>query len=191
MDLLKILSRDRTCRATTGLTRRNFFRLLGWFERELDRISKQKNPRGSGRKSPLLTCRDKLFFVVYYLKNYPTFDVLGANFNMDRTRACREVHFLCEVLMTTLRRVNALPVEAFRSKKHFMKKFPGLNLVIADGTERRRRRPQNARKQREFYSGKKKTHTLKNLVITDSKKQILFVSETVPGKTADKTLFFE
>jgi hypothetical protein len=34
--------------------------------------------------------------------------------------------------------------------------------LLIDGTERRRQRPKNAKKQEEYYSGKKKAHTDKN-----------------------------
>ncbi|EMF80398.1 DDE family endonuclease domain protein [Leptospira weilii serovar Topaz str. LT2116] len=71
-----------------------------------------------------------------------------------------------------MKQVGALPKQSFKNKAEFMKFFPDLKVVITDGTERRRRRPQNREKQKEFYSGKKKTHTVKNLVVTDQKKKI-------------------
>ena len=39
---------------------------------------KRKRKPGSGQKGKLLTIYDKLVFLLYYLKVYPTFDVLGA-----------------------------------------------------------------------------------------------------------------
>jgi hypothetical protein len=51
---------------------------------------------------------------------------------------------------------------------------------IIDGTERRRQRPKEARKQAMHYSGK-------NVVIaTVKKKRVSFLSQTYPGKTHDK-----
>jgi len=44
----------------------------------------------------------------------------------------------------------------------------GAQLELAiDGTERRRQRPQAATQQREHYSGKKKTHTDKNILLVN------------------------
>jgi hypothetical protein len=58
---------------------------------------------------------------------------------------------------------------------------------IVDGTERRRQRPKKAEKQALHYSGKKKIHSDKNLVIaTVRNKRVSFLSRTYPGKTHDK-----
>jgi hypothetical protein len=58
---------------------------------------------------------------------------------------------------------------------------------LIDGTERRRQRPKEAQKQSEHYSGKKKAHTDKNLLLVSSHtKKVLYLSPTVVGKTHDK-----
>jgi len=59
--------------------------------------------------------------------------------------------------------------------------------LAIDGTERRRQRPKDAAKQREHYSGKKKAHTDKNiLLVNESTGKVLYLSPTVAGKTHDK-----
>ena len=63
--------------------------------------------------------------------------------------------------------------------------------IFIDGTERPRRRPKNKDIQKENYSGKKKRHTVKNLVITNRKKEILYLSNTVQGSMHDFTLMKE
>ena len=58
---------------------------------------------------------------------------------------------------------------------------------VIDGTERRRQRPTKAAQHKEHYSGKKKTHTDKNLVlINSSTTKVIYLSPTVAGKTHDK-----
>ena len=42
---------------------------------------------GGGRKGSLPTVRDKVIFCLFYLKNYPTFDVLGNLFSLSRSSA--------------------------------------------------------------------------------------------------------
>ena len=55
--------------------------------------------------------------------------------------------------------------------------------------ERRLQRPKNPEKQALHYSGKKKTHTDKNVVIvTLPSKRIDFLSHTCVGKTHDKKI---
>jgi hypothetical protein len=60
--------------------------------------------------------------------------------------------------------------------------------LIIDGTERRIKRPKDSKKREENYSGKKKTHTIKNVVVTNSRKKVWFLSRTVEGKKHDKRL---
>ena len=59
--------------------------------------------------------------------------------------------------------------------------------LIIDGTERRRQRPKKADKQELHYSGKKKTHSDKNVLVASAQtKRIAYLSQTYPGKTHDK-----
>ena len=51
--------------------------------------------------------------------------------------------------------------------------------LIIDGTERRRQRPKNPENQAAAYSGKKKMHCDKNVVIVQAKsKRVGFLSQT-------------
>lgn len=62
----------------------------------------------------------------------------------------------------------------------------GANLSV-DGTERRLQRPVDRDKQKEKYSGKKKTHTDKNLLlVNENTKKVVCLSATVEGKKHDK-----
>ena len=64
----------------------------------------------------------------------------------------------------------------------------GPNLSI-DATERRLQRPANKEQQRAKYSGKKKTHTDKNIVLVkEHTRQVVYLSPTVAGKQHDKKL---
>ena len=56
-------------------------------------------------------------------------------------------------------------------------------------TQRRLQRPVNEEKQRAKYSGKRKTHTDKNLLlVNENTKKVVYLSETVEGKKHDKKL---
>src|SRR5262245_4073397 len=54
-----------------------------------------------------------------------------------------------------------------------------------DGTERRIVRPQDVAEQKECYSGKKKDHTLKNVLLVNARLVILFLSDTHGGRVHD------
>src|SRR2546425_742061 len=56
-----------------------------------------------------------------------------------------------------------------------------------EGKVRRRQRPIDAAQQKEQYSGKKKTHTDKNLVlVNEHTTKVIYLGPTVVGKTHDK-----
>jgi len=55
-----------------------------------------------------------------------------------------------------------------------------------DGTERPIPRPKDKVKQKQYYSGKKKRHTLKNLVVITALCYILLLTLTCEGKKHDK-----
>ena len=158
MDIEKVLSDDRSSQANIGLLPLDFYKLLPFFKKEIDsrKIKRGiKNLKNAGRKSALDTMEKKLFYSLYYLKVYPTFDVLGATFGMDRGTACKWAHRYIDVLLEALVRAEVLPKRKIKSRAEFIKCFPDLKVVITDGTERRKRRPKNKALQKEFYSGKK------------------------------------
>jgi hypothetical protein len=57
-----------------------------------------------------------------------------------------------------------------------------------DGTERRIERPQDPLEQTRCYSGKKRYHTVKNVLLINAALTILFLSETYAGSTHDKRI---
>src|SRR2546430_8282787 len=85
---------DRQMKALTGLSQDQFDHLLPVF-RDMYQSSQQKTYEegrasgtrrrkpGGGSKGKLPTMAEKLQFVLYYYKTYPTFDVLGTQFETD------------------------------------------------------------------------------------------------------------
>ena len=79
-------SDERQFKALTGISREIFTKLLVAFtlcyqqyqdEQYEQNKSKRKRKAGGGRKGHLDTLEKKLFFILRYLKSYPTFDVFG------------------------------------------------------------------------------------------------------------------
>src|SRR5207249_8961875 len=61
--------------------------------------------------------------------------------------------------------------------------------LIIDATERRRQRPKNQEKQQLHYSGKKKTHSDKNVLVVNARsKRVLYLSPTYAGKVHEKKI---
>ena len=68
------------------------------------------------------------------------------------------------------------------------RRWAGLPPFAHDGTERRIVRPQDSAEQTDCYSGKKKDHTVKNILLVNALLIILFLSDTVGGRIHDKRL---
>src|SRR6266851_4435498 len=184
--------------AMTGLTLVEFRDLLPAFgtayectypsDRTITGQSRQRWP-GAGRRSTLSRIEDKLLFVLVYLKTYPLQVVLGQLFGISTSQANFWLHHLLPVLRSTLDDLGYAPERDGTRLARRPGEPEGSGIVIIDGTERRRQRPKNAENQALHYSGKKKTHTDKNvLVASASDEQVLFLSETYPGKTHDKRI---
>lgn len=189
---------DRQFKALTGLTREAFNKLLILFtasyheikqeEYEQHKEHRQRQP-GGGQKGRLNTMEKKLFFILYYLKVYPTFDVLGDRFDLDRSKANTNVHKLLPVLLRALRKARVLPARQFETVEEMQAAFADIVDLLIDATERPRQRPQNPQTQQDHYSGKKKRHTVKNTVIASAWQKILFLGYTVAGSQHDYGLF--
>lgn len=193
MSVAKVLTHDRLCRAMTGLTPQEFRALTPAFARELQSRAwdayranphRQRQP-GGGRKLFAPTPEEQLFFLLTYYKAYPTFDVVGFLYDRDRSRPCVAVQALTPVLEATLGKKLVLPKRKITSVEEFFAAFPEAREVFLDGTERPIQRPQDTARQTAHYSGKKKRHTRKNLILSTRTKRIGYVSPTVEGKAHD------
>lgn len=183
------LKQDRLLRALTGLNRKAFDALLPTFSTiylDIQINLPRQRALGGGRKARLLTNQDKLFFILFYFKCYPTFDVAGLLFDMHRSQAHEWMHRLQPMLEATLGHKMALPERHLDSIEAFVSRFPGVQRVMIDGTERPIARPQDGEKQKQNYSGKEKRHTRKHLAAVDETKRILVLSKAREGKLHDK-----
>jgi hypothetical protein len=132
---------------------------------------------------------EKLLFILVYLKMYPVQVIQGELFGLSQPQANHWVHRLLPVLQIALDDLGVCPE---RDPRHCTRvpvaSQPEPRLII-DGTERRRQRPKNLEKQAQHYSGRKKTHSDKNVVIAQAQsKRIDFLSRTYPGSRADKKI---
>lgn len=189
---------ERQFKALTGLTHEAFDKLLPIFSEsyveivqenyEENRAQRQRKP-GGGQKGHLNTMEKKLFFILHYLKVYPTFDVLGFHFDLDRSKACTNVHTLFPSLCRALDKVGVLPERHFETAEEMRQAFVDITDLLIDATERPQQRPKDAETQKQKYSGKKKRHTVKNTVMANACQMILFLGYTVFGRQHDYGLF--
>jgi len=110
---------------------------------------------GGGSKGKLPTMADKLQFVLYYYKTYPTFDVLGQQCEMARSKANENLHKLSPMLYDTLVHLELMPYREFATPEDVKAALHGVDRLLIDATERAYHRSTDGTKQREHYSGKK------------------------------------
>jgi hypothetical protein len=127
------------------------------YQKQLSDGKRQRKP-GGGQKGKLPTIREKLIFVLYYFKVYPTFDVFGAQFGMARSKACENLHFLYPILRQALISLRVFPYRKFETVEEFRAACQNLETLLIDATERPHRRPVDNEKQADLYSGKKESH---------------------------------
>lgn len=192
---IKIKGKRNIFRSLTGLNPEEFEKLLPAFakayrkykETHYEKEKKKERERGvgSGAKPVLNTLEDKLLFILFYCRVYPVQIVQGFFFDMNQPCANKWIHRLSSILKDSLDYKLELPKRKPANLGLVLEMHPGLELFM-DGTERPINRPKY--KQEDCYSGKKKRHTKKNVLITDEKRRVFTLSKTHKGKKHDKAI---
>ena len=194
LNIKRALKQDRLLRALTGLNSKAFQSLLLTFTQVYEQTLRDK-PRqrsvGGGLLARLRTFEHKLFYILFYFKCYPTFDLAGILFDIDRSQAHHWAHRLQPILEAALGEKKALPERQINSVQAFIERFPGVERVVMDATERPIKRPTDSEKQKLNYSGKKKRHARKHLAAVNQNKQVLVLSQDRVGKLHDKKFLDE
>ncbi len=150
----------------------------------LDRPGRQRAIGAGGEFG--LTTSDQVLLTVVWLRQYPTQEVLGFLFGVSDSTALRAVRRCLPALEQAGRDTMRMPDPGPGRRKKLpalLADTPGLAVVI-DTFEQRTHRPK--RRQRAYYSGKKKAHTLKSQVGVDEESgRVVDVSDSVPGPWAD------
>ena len=191
MNIDKVLSNKRLTKAVLGVRKETFDKLLITFSQILQEEAEKKERKrayGGGSNGNIKEPRKKLFFILWYLKVYPTFDVSAYVFASSKSRTHEWVHKILPILEKTLGRKLVLPKRRINSVEEFFTLFPEAREVMLDGMERPTVRSQKSKQQSKHYSGKKKRHTRKNLILVNSKKKVLLITPTKHGRVHDKKL---
>lgn len=161
------------------MSREKFDRLAATFPDAYDAIQRESLQRGEIKQVPsggpnghLDSFDKKLFFLLYYLKTYPAFDVLGFHFGLSAGHACDHVQALLPVLVRP---------RSLRNSLNNMVILPlmGWSAPVADRKTTPVKKPVTAEKKR---------HTLKAIAVTTLHRQILFLLGFFVGSLHDYTL---
>lgn len=151
---------ERQLRATTGLSSKQISTIIPVFQKLLEeekneRYKNKDRKMGSGKKGDIETADEKLLLMLFYLKCYPTFDVLGFTFGIRGDAAHRYVYSLLEITVKTLNQFGVLPHTNFKTPEELQAAFKEYETLLIDATERAVQRSQDYNLQKENQSGKK------------------------------------
>ena len=139
------------------------------------------------RSMSLKGSADKLFFMLVYLKQNPTQDYQAFAFSMSQGKVSQWHKVLLPLLEGALERLRLLPART-PERLYLSLRLVAGQVLLLDATEREIPRSVDWERQRHEYSGKKHTHTVKNLLVSDERSRVLYLSATVEGSMHDKAL---
>ena len=190
LDRLRI--RPAVFRHLTGVTVAVFDALAAevvpaWRDAERQRLDRPGRRRAVGAGHPhALTPADQVLLAVVWLRQYPTQEVLGFLFGVSDSAAKRAVDACLPLLERAGLDTMRMPDPGRGKRKDLPRVIadtPGL-AVLVDTFEQPVQRPR--RRQRAYYSGKKKRHTLKSQVAVDEESgRFAHVGQSRPGPWAD------
>jgi hypothetical protein len=182
-------------RRLTGITPTAFDRLLAQLMPRYEQAEARRKNRSGRRRKPgggrkhALELADRLLMLLIYYRTYVTHAFLGFLFGLDDSAVGRNINPLQPLLAGIFR----IPERRVDLTEDEIREF------FFDATERPTRRPK--RGQREFYSGKKKRHTIKTQVVVvrrckppgpgvkPRRLRIAAVSESFAGTTHHKRIY--
>ena len=144
----------------TGFTPEEFEAFVPTFEYHWNEYYSRFTLKGKPRQrisynrksSQLPLIRDKLLFILSYLKNNPLQEYHGATYGMTRPQCNEWIHRLSDILLKSLKTLEELP-----ERNHLRIKYLAGQCrdILLDGTERPIERPQDPDRQKSCYSRKK------------------------------------
>lgn len=200
--------------STTGMQLDRFESLMPEFEKaylelEAQRKScvvktgeqRQRQPGGGAQFSTEL--QERLLMLLLYYRMYLTQELMTLLFEVENkatiSRAIGQVRPVFESVLPVPERarktVMALAEKETQRRRgrinnveDFLQHYPELSILI-DGTEQPKQRPQDKKKRKSDYSGKKRRHTLKQIITATAKGIILDQSPSVGGRCHDFRAF--
>ena len=203
-----MLSYDRLSRkpllfkSFTGLTVKEFDDIYDkeiskrYGKHEIRRLSKRKNKRersiGAGRHFKL-DVKNRFLMLLVYCRLYITYTLAGFLFDLDQSNICRDI----QKIEPLVRKCVPIPqkmhkiTKRLRTPEDVEQYFPGF-IAFVDCTEQQIPRPENKRRRKTYYSGKRKRHTVKTqLMVNNSGITLIHKTEHKKGHRHDYDIYKE
>jgi len=159
---------------------------------EIKRLSKGKERKrdiGAGRPFKL-DLRDKFVMLLVYYRLYITYNLAGFLFDLDQSNICRDIQKIEKLIRECL----PIPQKIYNTTKRLKtpqqveKYFPDF-LSFIDCTEQQIPRPINKERKKEYYSGKKKKHTVKTQLMVNNRGFIVHKVGHKKGRRHDYDIY--
>ena len=139
-----------------------------------------ENPKDRRGRRTILTLEEQVLVALEYWREYRTYFHIGTSWGVSESTICRIVTDIESTLMKTGK---------FRisGKKALLKDSDYPEIVVMDVTETAIERPK--KKQKRYYSGKKKCHTLKTQLVINQETIEIICTAFGPGPCHDFNLF--
>jgi DDE superfamily endonuclease/Helix-turn-helix of DDE superfamily endonuclease len=139
-----------------------------------------ENPKDRRGRRTILTLEEQVLVALEYWREYRTYFHIGTSWGVSESTIYRIVTDIESTLMKTGK---------FRiyGKKALLKDSDYPEIVVMDVTETAIERPK--KKQKRYYSGKKKCHTLKTQLVINQETREIICTAFGPGHYHDFNLF--
>ena len=144
--------------------------------------------RRAGGPRPKLTLEDQLLLTLSYWRNYGTYLETGTKFGVSESSA----FYICRWVEDNLKNERTLHLPG---KKQLLAGKGKYEIVVFDVTEcpierpKRNKKGRRRNRQKHFYSGKKKRHTIKQQIAVDTKSQKIIATSQSNGRTHDFKIY--
>jgi len=152
------------------------------------RRGRRRAPGGGAKRR--LSPAQEVLMVLIYLRHNVAHEVVGQLFGVSADTSENLFHELVPLVR------ELCPADRFDAEKRWKKTEPSwmpedVDRVLIDSFETSVPRPSKEPQQKRLYSGKKKRHTLKTQVVTDTDGEILAIDAGHRGPASDKTIWVE
>lgn len=192
--------RSKKYRQIQTLSDSNFRRLVGVKKETFTFMMKilkeaEKKQKVRGGKPNTLGIADRLLMCLEYLREYRTYFHVGQSYGVSEAASYRNCRWVEDTLIKS--RKFSLP-----GRKELRKSDHEFEVILIDASESPVERPKKKvrykkrvkhrnNRQKHYYSGKKKRHTLKSQIVVDKKSAKVICTDFTNGKRHDFRLFKE
>jgi hypothetical protein len=167
--------KDEDFKRLQGVTKETFQIMLKILEKQY-----QNEHQAGGKPAKKCPPSIRLLIALQYWREYRDMEHIGYEFGIVKSAVCSAIQWVEKTWIAD--KTFHLP-----GKKILFDKTAKMKIVIADATESPIERPK--KKQKKYYSGKKKRHTIKTLVvIEEATRQILCIAQA-PGSVHDFLMY--